>query len=103
MNEFKILKNDDLELLESEINQFLFLMDWLDRDVKYFKIYNDGTENIAFMLFEPIQMTSSDYTIRKYTKVERIKNNPQLKEKINKYIEKFIPDEKKENVKVMAE
>ena len=90
--EIKIIECKNIEIFERTINDFFFLLSWHDFEVFYFKKESKRNKHIAIIVFK--EMRFGDYTekiIRKQNKEVELKNNPELKTRLETLFKYFCP------------
>jgi len=94
MAKYKFLSKRKIEDLESEINDFLFLINWLKYSLFSFKrgrISNEGKFYFtADIIYESRGMTPEINTIMDMKREQLKEINPELKERITNLVTKFF-------------
>jgi len=91
MSELKIIINDDPEELQTQTNDLFYLLEWFDLDVFYFKIEFIRKKYLALIMFKPMRLTNFTLMARKMSRETRLKETPELKQKIKEKVEFFYP------------
>ena len=92
--ELKIIQCEDLGEFENLVNEFLFLIDWHDQEPFYFNKEFIGSKHVATILFRGIQFQQYVHKVmRKADKDNRLKKEPEIKERLTKAFKLFYSKE----------
>lgn len=94
IGDFKIIANKDFKELEADINEFMFLMNWLDQELFYFNMISDNSKGyIAFIVCKPMVFDEPvQKQMRSIMKKDDLSKKPEISERLNKAKEKFFGD-----------
>ena len=89
--ELKIIECLNYKDLEDFVNEFFFLLSWLDKEIFYFKKESENNRHIAIIVFKDMRLEAVEKTYRKLDKEQKLKENPALKSRLDSLYKFYFP------------
>lgn len=87
--EFLYLKNENIKEFETEVNDILYVLDWSNYKVEYFKKETLNGQHIANILIIKRSLSSNDGLFRQIQIDQMKKENPEVIEKCKKIMANY--------------